>query len=480
MDTVAAIHDTGPGHAETRVETYGDHQEAAAAALNRLITEDLIPAEPSQANHLLHCREVVIDALHQRLYALGLNTHHPVTAVPVRTDKLHVRELEKNLPTLLDRIAFEVPRLPVDERRSPAQVLGQPSRDATVELWRHAAIDLLAGSHALDTAAERPWLTDPGGGWYLMRDVAIAIEAFLVLDSRLDEVGLLNEHDRPKTTYGLEERRMMASQCARVATWHATSASPDLATPEPAADRALLGPVQTITKPAELAAAQRRLAAYLKPTHRNDLFYDGRPEMDATTARMVIASQVFLTRQFERIANEIPETESIGAEFACRREILETIQSSMAHLIDAENRGRSQRAAWQQGELTTAVRRMQRNGVDMRMSSTQLLDLANATHEVTHNVGKALRRELLRDTSNLRLADPTTDVGPTRVPRRHPRERSMTDLINVPAPSEPVARHVSPLQRAALRATLEVTPTSRRTPSPYPQARVDTPTGYPR
>jgi hypothetical protein len=57
----------------------------------------------------------------------------------------------------------------------------------------------------------------------------------------------------------------------------------------------------------------------------------------------------------------------------------------------------------------------------LRLSAAQLLDLATATHEVTHNVGKAMRRELLRDTSNLRIEDPTGQVGCIRVHGYHPR-----------------------------------------------------------
>ena len=64
-----------------------------------------------------------------------------------------------------------------------------------------------------------------------MRDVAVALEAVLVLDYRLEEVGLLNDHQRPEYAMGLDEKRMVLSQTARVATWHATSASPEEATP---------------------------------------------------------------------------------------------------------------------------------------------------------------------------------------------------------------------------------------------------------
>ena len=462
------------------VERYGDHQEAAAAALNRLIVTDTLPVAPVDVDRLLGCREAVSDALRQRLYALGLNRHYAPTTVPARVAKMSLNGLDKKLATILDRIAVEVPALPPDERPSPADVLGIPSQDLTVELWRRAAIELLAGSHALDTAAQRPWLRDPGAGWYLIRDVAVSMEALMVLDSRLEEVGLLNGHNRPETPLGLEERRLITSQCARVATWYATSDSPDQASPELPGEPVVAGPVHTVSQPADLAIAQRRLATYLKPMHAGNSFYNGEPEIDASTARMVVASQIFLTRHFEALAGQAGgDASTIRGEFASRREILQDIQTSIAYLVDDRDRRSNMWVVGQQGELTTAVRRMQRDGVEMRLQPTQLLDLANATHEVTHNAAKALRRELLRDAGNLRLDDPTKLVGPTRVHRRHPLERVLTDMVNVPAPSAPVAQYASPLQRAALRQTLDVTATSRRGPSPYPRARGAATSDYP-
>jgi hypothetical protein len=412
-------------------QTYGEHQEAAAALLNRLLTSGHLPVDPGQVEHLLQCRESVLSALVQRLYGLGRSTVRRSNAVPTDADKLPLSQIERYLPSLLDRIALEVPTLRAAERRSPADVLGHASDDPTVELWRQAAIELLAGTHALDTADERPWLIDASGGWHVMRDIAVTLEALLVLDSRLDEVGVLSEHQRRAPTHQLEERRMLAALCARLATWHATSDSPDFAKAEDPTERVTVGPVQTITSSSQFALAQRRLASYLRPTHANDTFYDGKPAIDATTARMVIASQAFLTREFKRAATKVEGGESIGAELARRCELLQGIQASMAYLIDAEAHPRKMHVTHQQGELTTAVGRMQRDGAELRMSPSQLLDLASATHEAIQNAAKALRRELLRDTSNLRLADPTKEVGPTRVPRGHPLERLLTELINV-------------------------------------------------
>lgn len=458
-------------------ETYGDHQEAAAAALTQLIVRDLIPVEPMDVDQLLHCRDIAVDALRQRLYTLGLNTHYSASPVPAKATNLRLTQVNPNLATLLDRITFEVPTRPPDERRAASEILVRRSDDLAVELLRLAAIELLAGSHALDVASERPWLRDRGGGWYLVRDVAVTTEALLVLDSRLGEVGLLNEHHRPESALGLEEQRMVASQCARTATWHATSDTPDLATPDVPGRPAPAGPVQTIMQASDLASAQRRLATFLKPMHAGDAQYTGEPDCDATTARTVVASQLFLCKHFEDLTRGVPGTQAIRDEFATRREILQDVAAFMPRLSDAEDRGRNLRAAWQQGELTTAFSRMRRAG-EVSLNPAQLLDLANATHDATHTVGKALRRELLRDTTTLRMDDPTKQVGRTRVYRRHPLERALTDLVNVPAPSAPVARYSSPLQRAALRATLDVTPTSRRAPSPYPKARAAATSDY--
>jgi hypothetical protein len=107
-----------------------------------------------------------------------------------------------------------------------------------------------------------------------------------------------------------------------------------------------------------------------------------------------------------------------------------------------------------------------------------MIELARATHEITHNLGRALRRELLRGSSNLRNGHPRHEDGPVRVGRRSRLEATLTDLVNVPAPPLPVAQFTSPLQRAALVQTLDMAPTARRPPPPYPAARSPGTTGY--
>ena len=97
-----------------------------------------------------------------------------------------------------------------------------------------------------------------------------------MLDNRLEEVRLLRQHDHPGLTLSLEERRLVASQCARVATWDATPRT----TPAPrqAAERTAIGPIRLVSTPADVAAAQRRLAAFLRPTHAGNSAYLGDPK----------------------------------------------------------------------------------------------------------------------------------------------------------------------------------------------------------
>jgi len=458
------------------ISTYGEHAENAAQALNVLIRADEIPSNPAAVDQLLHCREAVVDALRQRLYDLGQDDWYPpADHLPARTPKPVLAGLDEKLASLVDNIAFALPSLPWDERRPPSEVLSQASADPTVESWRAAGIELLAASHALSAAAEQPWRTDPGAGWWVMRDVAVALEAVLVLDSHLEEVGLLNDHQRPEYAMGLDEKRMVLSQTARVATWQATSASPEDATPrlrqvEPAT---VLQPVALVGGPEDLAGAQRRLARFLKPMMANDVFFDDEPEITADAARQVTASQLYLCRVFAKAAEQSPKTSGLAAFFAERAEVLEELQPRIKHLADiADGRDPNKRSSWQQSELTTTVVRMEDHGVAIRLQPAQMVELAKATHEVTNNLGKALRRELLRSNSHLVDAAPHRRNGPARVNRRSPIETTLTDLVNMPAPNEPVARFSNPLQRAALQQSLNLTPTtSSRPPTPFPAAR---------
>ena len=459
--------------------TYGDHQEAAAAALNALISGDDIPTDEQDLGMLGQFRRAAIDALCQRLHGLGLSQRHAAGS-PWQAGELRLDQVNPSLPDLVSGLVFEL-RTPADGLLAPSDTLTRESAHTTVRMWREAAIELLAASHLLDVAPDQPWTTDDGLRWHLIKDIAVSTEAILVLDSRLREVGVL---PGPSGGYGpgaVDDRRLLASQCARVATWYATSDSPDVIAGAADQQQGAHGPVQVVARAADFAPAQRRLAEYLRPVHAHDSFYSGDPVLNAATTRIIVASQIYLLQHFELMAARTPGANALVPEFESRRQILEAIQTSMAYLVDTTPSSRNMRAVGQLGELTSAVRRFRTSTGGLRLEPAELLDLAAASHTVTHNAARTLRRELLRDTSILRIADPTQQVGPTQVLRYHPLERHLTDLINVPPPSTPVATYSSPLQRAALRQTLDVTPTTRahehlhRVPRPVCPRSLDSP-----
>jgi hypothetical protein len=248
-------------------------------------------------------------------------------------------------------------------------VLSRTSDDPTAETWRRAAIELLAASHALSAADEQPWRSDPGAAWWVMRDVSVALEAVLVLDSRLDEVGLLAGHTRPEYAMSLDEKRMVLSQTSRVATWHATSASPDQATPRSrkASPSKVVEPVSLVSRPEDLAAAQNRLGRFLRPLVASDPWFAGEPEISSDSARQVTASQLFLCRAFAHAAALSPKTIMFVEFFTERAEILESLQPQLSHLVDVTDHEPNMRRFWQQGEITAAVARMADQGVQIRL-----------------------------------------------------------------------------------------------------------------
>ena len=171
------------------------------------------------------------------------------------------------------------------------------------------------------------------------------------------------------------------------------------------------------------------------------------------------------------MAARSPKTAGFASFFRQRAEVLESLQPQIRHLVDLTPHEPNLRRVWQQGELTAALTRMHGRGIELTLQPHQMLALANATHEVTHNLGRSLRRELLRPHSNLLDGHPRHQDGPVTVGRGSRLEATLTDLVNMPAPTSPVAQFSSPLQRAALRQTLDITPTAPRPPSPYPAAR---------
>lgn len=453
--------------------TYGDHAEAVAAALQELVVVGDIPTADSDVEDLLSCREAVVEALQERLHVFGLSPGRRLLKYERLQALASLRHVDQQLGTLLDRVVYEMPRLlPESRDRRPSEVLGPRRADRTVELWRRTAVELLAGTHALATAEDRTWVTHRGAGWYVMRDLATVVECGVLLDQRLQQLGLLSQHDRTPDTGTVDEHRLIAAHVARVATWYATSSSPDEASPSITnKGRHIGGPVYLVTTPSDVIVAQRRLGSYLRPLANSGSAYNANPQIAAATARQIVTSQLFVTGLFAEVAAKHPRASALSTEFSAREELLESIQPRLRYLADVKKFEVDWHRRYQQLEITQALHAWLRNAKPLTFTSAQLLDLANATHEVTHNLATSLRRELLRDDSNLGMAHPIHQSRIVRVGRRSALDAALTDLVNVPAPTTPISEYTAPLQRAALRGTLDLTPTESRPPAPYPAAK---------
>lgn len=480
--------------------TYGHHQEAAAAGLHQLVITDRLPVDAGDVDQLLQCRDIVVSTLRQRLDQLtGFPARHdpPVPGdpgvvsprpLPVAVKPATLHQVAFEPATHLDTVTANLPRLPAERRLSPLEVLNTPSADPTVELWRQTASDLVAAGHALDVATDKPWITDPGAGWYLLGDTAAATEAVLVLDYRLHEVGLLNDHHSPvrPTSSGaaasaeleVEGHRILAASCSRMSAWYATTDSPDLAVPALPGSPVVRGPVRVVSQPGDLAAGQRQLATYLRPMAPNDSFAAAQLGMDVATATIVTGAQRNLCARLAVHCARSPRTVELAQEFALRRDLLDDIDQYLPQLVDVRKAGHNKPVLWQQGEVSAALRRFQ--STTLSLAPAQLLDLAGATHDVVHQLAAATRYECTRDASNLRQVDLTRKVGETRLHHKTPIVLALRAAIDTPPPSQPIARWTSPTQRTGLRATLDATPTRPagpgvKPPTPYPRRRPPSP-----
>ena len=454
--------------------TYGEAQEEAAQALNQLIVFDDPPIEPGDVDLLLQCREGVISAVHQRLFALGLERVPLVKSTEVTAATLTVADFLTRQSAMLGAVVTGLRRLPAQRRARPTDTLGTPHGHPTVERWRTASVALLAGSHALDSAADQPWRRDAGAGWYLVRDLAFTIEALVVLDTRLREIGILNDLPAARDTFTGEDARLVSSQCGRAATWYATTDVADQATAEPTGrTNVVAGPIRLVTRPTDVAAAQRQLAGYLRGLGPPDVLGAWGEQLSAAVARMVMASQLLIVTYGEILTDRCthPDAPEIRENFRGRRQVLEAVQTAMANLVDHEPVHDDKRVVWQQGEITTAIRRLERSRHPGSLSAEQLLDLAGATHEVTRVAAECLRNELFRPSGNLRVRDPFGDIGHTRVPNGHPLDLALADLRHLPPPSTPITHYQVALHRAALRTTLDLTPTTTNIPEPFTHPR---------
>lgn len=212
-----------------------------------------------------------------------------------------------------------------------------------------------------------------------------------------------------------------------------------------------------VTSPDDVSVAQNKLARYLRPMSAGNATLSGEPWISSDAARMVTSTQAGICRLLANASTE-PSTRRLENFFTERAELLESVQAPLSMVVDLQARGGVQLRFWQTHENATAIGRMARDGV-LAFTPSQLNHIARATHQLTHNLGTTLRRELLRSDSNLRDAHPHHADGPVRVGRHSTLDNRLTDLIAAAPPREPAARRDHPLQRGALMQSLGTTPT---------------------
>lgn len=463
-----------PAPATGRDTTYGDQQENAAAALNQLLVtladSEWIPLEISDVEQLLSCRAAVLDALTDRLQHV---TGTAAVEDPSGPTNAQARQLITTHPAVVLRhVAVSIPHRST-QPLSPLDAMATPSRHPTVEHWREAAAALTIANQSLDQATDQPWLTDPGAAWYLLGDTARALEALIVLDETLEEVGLLADHaarrpapppaSRTQQEWNTEDRRLATSQIARMASWYATTSEPDLAVAATPGHPAERGPVRVVSKPADLAAGQRQLAEYLRHRHGNTALTGGEQSMDSRTLRIVTRNQIEVCERLATRGAASPGTAWLAAEFIRSADMLRDIYDHSSEVIDHTDRGTNSRALWQQREVSAALSRFGR----FELAPLQLHHLLSTTQQVVLNLANATRHEAAREHSNLRLRG--RHAAPeARVTRSHPLYKALSAIASAPPPPAAVVEQPRPQphQRRALGATLDNTPTSAA-PSPY-------------
>ena len=429
---------------------YGAYQESVSRALNNLLRSQ---DSESQQEVILQCREHALTALQERLRYLGARYEteaeghrsvHPLGADSLTRQPLHhLAELLHSLPRTGPSAVAPSDLLP-----------GPPAHTAstTADRWRSVARDLMLGNTELTGAVEQPWLTRNNAGWYLVGDAAATIEAIVVLDQHLSRSGAL-----PTTSdRRVLARRLVAGDVARLARWFGTDNAPDRATRAPDGKVGLdSGPrVRMIRRASDYATAQRALAGFLHVARADH--EPGPPEErpGLLAARTIAAGQIHLAEAFAHWSDRVPAGSLLGEQFRNRIPALQALHRSTTRLTEIEPR-RSPLAVAQQTEMITQLRKL---ATPPRLSRTALLDLNEATHELTVTLGRALRKEGMQRKNILILLQPE-DLGLPQ-PRpitssRNPFHTACKTLADDPRPASPHESWAAPIEREKLRVTLD-------------------------
>lgn len=444
------------------MSTYRADQEVADRALTRLISADLpLPTAANDVDRLLQLRHVSLALLVERLDHISLAGGNArrlspgaaaIASDPVNALGYVLRGMAPTTPA-----NFSIVEL--------TQRSGEPT-DHIIEEYREVARSLILANHTLTHAVEQPWLNNPADAWPIVTDLASNTEAMLILDERLEQVGILPQATDDDSLRRRAEGRLITSQAARTARWYSTTDTVDLAVAaEP--QHVPSGPVRIISRPADLAPAQRRLASYLRPLNGHNVFHGQDVAIDSATLGLIVTNQKFLCDRLAATARNSLSSATTAHAFADRSELLSDVLVQLRNypLVDLGDKGRNQRALWQQTEITRWLRKHPTPALEDR----ELLGLAEATDQALTMLGTAAYRELTRPTGTLRSSREDDPSMMLPISHKNPLVRSLRALTDAPPPFRaPGAAWAGPRHSESLRRTLDATPPeTRRRPSPY-------------
>ena len=411
----------------------------------------LTPVDDYAVTQVMGCREAAHSTLMERIGLMGWSPRW-------RTRPATFPQLRAGAPLfLLGEVLGGLPRQLPEHRTSPLDALTTGTTDPGREAWRHAARALMQGTHALTTAVSRPWVEDPGPAGSVIADCAAAVEALVVLDERLAEVGLLARHG-PGVSPPMPsaEARMRLSHCGHVAMCNATCDQVDLAVAHvPEVDQS----VCIVRQPSDLIHAQRRLASLVRPLRPAwpASALERTPHINLATAKNVLFGQLDLCSGMERLCRLAPGEHRLESLFGDYGDGLRQLLPNMRRLAELRPVEGRPLVVWQQQEVTLGMRLLAHrpDGLDAH----QVQALGVATHLAVSEFASTFRKEIRARGSNItstRLDDETqfrADIRDT------PLDRYLAALSRIEPPALDGPEHRS-RDRAALGYTL------RRTPSP--------------
>ncbi|NYI81231.1 hypothetical protein [Nocardioides panzhihuensis] len=470
--------------------TYGEHQEAAAAALHELLSHMSARRHSGRDSHdfgtdaqrrlLLQRREAVLDALSDRIRLWATPGTQPTTAARVKVSNLG----HETLPLLMGVIE-ERGRLPREERQSPLDVLrpaageqsspGESARvDEELELWRQAAIELAAANHVL-TTGEQDWFYQPATLWPVLADTATAAEAVVVLDEGLRRSGLqaTDPHSPGAARQDALTARLIAGHTVRVARWQTTSEAADTLRAQPfeSVDDSLptgpAGPkVRLVRGVHDIAPAMQQLSRLVAPIRLSSAAADQEPQMGVRLLRPLAASWIEALEHVERLAGPAGE----GYQFDNHRDSLGKLYNAMRTMVDTDPKAAaaaSRDVVAQQSEIVRGLAVVAKaTSSDITLAAAEQRALIAAAHEVGHQVGRRANQEVDRPDTQLqgRGGFPLASsrgrgqaAGAARALTEIPRPPSVVEAARA-RQWEDAPRPPGRTARDGLRATLDTTP----------------------